>query len=265
MRSLSRQEYVLMSELALQGQKIVTPAETEAILGTPRENVHRILSRLRKKGWLARIERGCYLVVPMEGQAGWAEHEFVYASQLITPYYVSYRSALAYWGLTEQMPRVVFIATTRRKRNLEFQGVRFRFVTILRRKFFGYMEVALDAVPVRIASPEKAIVDCLDQERYGEGVPAVAKGLLEAKGQLDIARLTEYALRMWSNALVRRLGYLLDLLELGDTSTLAQHVGHSGHTYLSHTFPRREFARSQKWRLIVNVEPAQLRHGREVV
>ncbi len=65
MRNLSRQEYALMSELALQGRKIVTPAEAMAILGTPRENGHHILSRLHEKGWLARIERGRYLVVLM--------------------------------------------------------------------------------------------------------------------------------------------------------------------------------------------------------
>ena len=265
MRNLSRQEYALMSELALQGRKIVTPAEAVAILSTPRENAYRILSRLHKKGWLVRIERSRYLVVPMEGQAGWAEHEFVYASQLIAPYYISYRSALAHWGLTEQLPHVVFIATTRRKRNLKFQGVRFRFVTVHPRKFFGHTEVALDATPVRIATLEKALVDCLDQEQYSGGVPEVAKALLEAGERLDVARLIEHALRMCSHVLVRRLGYLLDLAGGGQTEVLAQHIGAAGYTYLSRLFPRREFARSAKWRLIINVEPAQLRRGREVV
>lgn len=265
MRNLSRQEYALMSELALQGRKIITPAEAVAILSTPRENAHRILSRLHKKGWLARIERGRYLVVPMEGQAGWAEHEFVYASQLVVPYYISYRSALAHWGLTEQLPRVVFIATTRRKRNLEFQGVRFRFVTIRLHKFFGYAEVTLDATPVQIASPEKTIVDCLDQEQYSGGTPEIAQALLEARERLDVARLTEYALQMRSNVLIRRLGYLLDLVDAGQTEVLAQHVGNSGYAYLSRLFPRRELARDARWRLIVNVEPAQLQRGREVV
>lgn len=265
MRNLSRQEYALMSELALQGRKIVTPAEAVAILGTPRENIHRILSRLHEKGWLARIERGRYLVVPMEGQAGWAEHEFVYASQLIVPYYISYRSALAHWGLTEQLLHVVFVATTRRKRNLEFQGVRFRFVTIHPRKFFGYTEVMFDATPVKIATPEKAIVDCLDQERHGGGVPEVAKALFEAERRLDKALLTEHALRMGSNVLVRRLGYLLDLVDGGQTEMLTHHVGNAGYAYLSRLFPRRELARSARWRLIINVEAAQLRRGREVV
>ena len=265
MRNLSRQEYALMSELALQGRKIITPAEAVTILSTPRENAHRILSRLHKKGWLARIERGRYLVVPMEGQAGWAEHEFVYASQLVVPYYISYRSALAHWGLTEQLPRVVFIATTRRKRDLEFQGVRFRFVTIHLRKFFGYTEVMLDATPVQVATPEKAIVDCLDQERHSGGVPEVAKALIEAGERLDVARLTDQALRMGSNVLVRRLGYLLDLVDGGQTKALAQQVGTAGYAYLSRLFPQRKLARSTRWRLIINVEPAQLRRGREVV
>jgi predicted transcriptional regulator of viral defense system len=265
MRNLSRQEYALMSELALQSRKIVTPAEAATILSTTRENAHRILSRLHGKGWLTRIERGRYLGVPMEGQAGWAEHEFVYASQLIVPYYISYRSALAHWGLTAQLLHVVFVATTRRKRNLEFQGVRFRFVTIRPHKFFGYAKVALDATPVQIASPEKTIVDCLDQEQYSGGMPEIAQALLEARERLDVARLTEYALQMRSNVLVRRLGYLLDLVDAEQTEVLAQHVGNSGYAYLSRLFPRRELARDARWRLIVNVEPAQLQREREVV
>ena len=108
-------------------------------------------------------------------------------------------------------------------------------------------------------------MDCLDQEQYSGGVPEVAKALLEAGERLDVARLTEYALRMRSSVLVRRLGYLLDLVSVGQTEVLAQHIGAAGYAYLSRLFPQWEFARSAKWRLVINVEPAQLCRGREVV
>ncbi len=31
-----------------------------------------MLHRLEKKGWLERIEKGKYLIVPLEGREGWA-------------------------------------------------------------------------------------------------------------------------------------------------------------------------------------------------
>jgi len=265
MRALSRQEYALLSELAFQQVKVVGPAEASAILDTSRENAYRILSRLYRKGWLERIERGRYLVVPMEGKEGWAEHEFVYASQLVSPYYISYRTAMSYWGLTEQLPHVVFIATTKRRRHLEFQGIRFQFVTLKPRKFFGFTEVPIDGLGVKIADPEKTIVDCLDQEAYGGGMIEIAKALSEGREQLDVPKLCAYALRMGSGVLARRLGYLLDLLEMGDTSALASQAKGNSTAYLSVLFPKEALAKSSRWRLIINVPEEKLLRGREVI
>lgn len=77
---------------------------------------------------------------------------------------------MSYWGLTEQLPHVVFIATTKRRRHLEFQGSRFQFVTLKPPKFFGFTGIPIDGLEVKIADPEKTIVDCLDQEAYGGGM-----------------------------------------------------------------------------------------------
>lgn len=52
----------------------------------------------------------------------------------------AYWSALHHWNLTEQVPRVTFVQTTARKfdRRKEVLGLRFRFVTVTPRKFFGF-------------------------------------------------------------------------------------------------------------------------------
>ncbi|MFQ6016060.1 MAG: type IV toxin-antitoxin system AbiEi family antitoxin domain-containing protein [Anaerolineae bacterium] len=264
-RNLSEQEQVLLSKLAVRKAKLVTPHEVEEILGTPLENTYRILSRLYQKGWVERVRKGLYLIVPMEGVDGWAEHEFVYASRLVSPYYISYRTALSHWGLTEQLPRVVFIATTKRRHNFEFQGAFFRFVTVKSRKLFGFAPIVVDGIEVQMADREKAIVDSLDQEAYGGGILEISKALLEGKGELEVDRLGDYALRMGSQVLVRRLGYLLDLLDMGDTMALAGTLDHPPLAYLSTLFPKKSLTTDQKWRLLINVPERQLLPGREIL
>ncbi len=64
-----------------------------------------ILSRLEKKGWIERIEKGKYTIIPLGAEKGrHTLNEFVIASLLGTPYSVAYWSALTFYGLTEQIP-----------------------------------------------------------------------------------------------------------------------------------------------------------------
>jgi predicted transcriptional regulator of viral defense system len=57
-------------------------------------------------------------------------------------------------------------------------------------------------------------VDALDRPAYAGDVPEIAAMLWRGQGRLDWERLAGYALRMRSQALVQRLGYLADLLHL---------------------------------------------------
>ena len=62
----------------------------------------KILFRLEKKGWIERIEKGKYLIIPLEAEKGkYTLNEFVIGSMLIQPYCIAYWSALNYYGMTE--------------------------------------------------------------------------------------------------------------------------------------------------------------------
>jgi len=105
------------------------------------------LARLVAKGWLDRIEKGKYLIVPLEAgpDRTWTEDAHVIAGHLVSPSMVSYWSALNYWNLTEQVPRVTCVQTTARKENRRPRvlGMRFRIVRVNPRKFFA----TTDTVP----------------------------------------------------------------------------------------------------------------------
>ncbi len=79
-------------------------------------------------------------------------------------------------------------------------------------KFFGYrIERAFDA-EVFVAEAEKAMVDSFDKPRYAGGVEQLARITWRGLARVDKAKLVDYALRMGSQSLVQRLGFIIDYL-----------------------------------------------------
>jgi predicted transcriptional regulator of viral defense system len=174
----------------------------------PPARVYRLVTQLRAMGLLAEVENGKYLVLGFEPERVLANPLFI-ASQLATPGYVSFWSALHYYGFTEQAPLTVFVATTAKKRPVVYRDQRFRFVTVQPRKLFGYRRETVGGLPVLLADEAKAIVDSLAEPRYAGGVAEVARALRAALPQAGVGTLIEYANRMGDKSLGSRLGYLL--------------------------------------------------------
>lgn len=256
-KSLSKKEYEVMSELAMKRVKSVTLSEASNLLDIEKEYLKVIFHRLEKKKWLERVEKGKYIVVPMEGKYGWSEHPFIIASRMLSNYYISYRTALAHHGLTEQLPEYIYAATLDRKNQTErrFQDYVFKFIRINNKKFFGYKKERVEKEEVNIADAEKTIVDCLDKEQYTGTIIETAKALRNKN--VNINKVKRYATRMKNASLVRRLGYLLDLM-MFDSTGLEKHIGEYRDVFLSLKLPRKEIEKSRKWKLIVNVRREDL-------
>jgi len=256
-RSLSKSEYEIVSLLALRKIGIISLEDASRLLGIERERLWAVFHRLEKKGWLERIERGKYMIVPFQAKEGWLEHPFVLAANLAKNYYISYRTALAHHGLTEQLPVYVYIATTERKGRLErrLQNYVFRFVRIKETKFFGFKAELVGGKKVFVAEKEKAIVDCLDKERYSGSIIEIARALSDSR--INLSKVKKYALKMGNSSLIRRLGYLLDLLKK-DSSGLEKSIGSYRNIYFSTVLPKKALKMDKKWKLVVNVSRGDL-------
>jgi predicted transcriptional regulator of viral defense system len=94
----------ILEELAKKGNTF----SIENVLSTTniqREVLWVILSRLDKKGWIERIEKGKYMIIPLGAEKGkYTLNEFIIGSLLADPYCIAYWSALDFYGLTEQIP-----------------------------------------------------------------------------------------------------------------------------------------------------------------
>ena len=174
------------------------------------------LHDLVKKGWIERLTRGRYLVIPLEAgpERRWSERAAVIAQYLARPSAVAYWSALHYWELTEQIPRVTFVQTPARRprREVEVLGMSFRLVTVMERRFFGLATHTENGHPVVVTDREKTLIDAADRPDLSGGVTQLAEALRQGIGDVDWKRLDTYLARFGSGAVYKRLGYLVEAL-----------------------------------------------------
>jgi predicted transcriptional regulator of viral defense system len=265
-RSLSDIEAKLILHLEWERQPVVTIEETMDILACSYVHARQVLHRLARRRWLTRIKPGtCELIPASRGEHAFPDTNPLFiGSVLVEPYYYAFATAAFYHGLSTQASVTVYIATSKRARRrvYEVRGKAYRLMLQPPHKFFGAVEVDAYGSQVTMAEPEKTIVDALDRPEYAGDIPEIAGMLQRGQGRLNWNRLAEYALRFESQALVQRLGYLLDILQLplvGESrDRLAECVGKST-PYLGR---RGQWGTGGKynsaWRIVDNVPRQEL-------
>ncbi|TBR08573.1 MAG: transcriptional regulator [Candidatus Nitrosotenuis sp.] len=243
--------------LTLEGEEksIFTTADAYKILKSTRDSVNTALYRLRKKGRVEKIERGKYLLIPAKaGYKGkWAEVPFVIANHLVKPYYIGFASALNYWGMTEQVPSVTFVVTTKRKENIKFGPLTFKFVTITKKRFFGTTEGKIGNDSFNVSDKEKTIIDCLLHPEYCGGLDEVAKAIWEEGDGLDFLKLFNYARDIKVDVVTRRLLYLLEILKMSKkVKNMIEMPKPKGFLLLDPSWPKENIEYSHEYGLILN-------------
>ena len=239
----------MLGELAK--RKIFTIDDAKEISGIDKKILKVILLRLEKRGWIERIEKGKYMIIPLGSKKGeYTLNEFLIGSLLVQPCIISYWSALNYYGFTEQIPSTVFIQTTSRKKKQEIEifGVRYKIIRVNREKIFGIEKTWIEEEQITITDKEKTIIDCLDKPKYCGGIIEVAKALKTR--DYNPNKLVNYAEKIGNSGVVRRLGYLNDLFSLQmDISSIKTR----NYLLLDPTMPKKGETNA-KWRLIINTD-----------
>lgn len=255
-------EAELLFTLERGGRRVFDLEEAKKILNCSDEVLRKILHRLTLKGRIQRIKRGYYILVPARAgyQTSWTEHVFSFLNGILDEYYVGYWTALNYWQMTEQIPRTIFIATRKRRRDFTYNNiVPIHFVKVSSHKFFGWTKEKMGDVEFRISDREKTIVDSLDLLQYAGGISEVAKGI---RTNLDWEKMGIYTERLRNKSVPKRLGYLIELLELKIEEKILEQLRYSissGYSWLDPTAPKRILKTDSKWRLKINVQPEDIR------
>ncbi len=216
------------------------------------------LERLQGKGWIRRIRRGRFAVIPLSSGEDRSPqlHEFVVAMELVSPAVIAYWSALNHHGMTEQLPRTVFVATDHpvRRQPGDVLGVAYRIISLKPEKMFGVVKDWIGEAPFSVTDKEKTIIDGLDLPQYVGGVSEIAKAVKGFWKDFNEAKLRDYAARIGNSAVAKRLGFIMETMGLGDCEALRAAIPlASGFSPLDPTMPKRG-KYSRRWGLLINTE-----------
>jgi len=267
-QQLSPEEARLVAKWESEKKATVRASEVQEALDCTINYAYYLLHNLERKHWLERVTRGLYQFIPLN--YGYPErippsNSFIIGATLIKPYYFSYYTSNSHYGFTTQMPFTLFIATTKKKPDIEWAGSAFKFVTLSKRKFFGYRREKVFDTDVNMAEPEKSLVDSFDKPRYAGGMEQLARITWRGLPRVKKEKLVKYAIRMNSHALTQRLGFIIDFLAKEELlkplppnlkNKMLRHVGKTA-IYLDSRKPKTgDF--SKEWRIINNVSREQL-------
>jgi predicted transcriptional regulator of viral defense system len=215
----------LVRRLAVEGDRIFTFARARELApGVRLSNgyLRQALHHLTKMGWIVRLRKGLYAIsssVPGVSPA----HEFEIAMALAEPAAISHWSALHHHGLTEQVPRKVFVLTTtaasvprvrgsmaaKGSQGYPIGGTTYQFIQVKPERFFGTERVWIGEARVTITDPERTLLDGLSMPHYCGDVAEVLHAFQVRGVDLNLERIIEYALKL-DAATAKRLGWVLE-------------------------------------------------------
>ena len=205
----------------------VTVKEAAVVLHLPALDTAKLMARWVQQGWLARVRRGLYVPVPVEGftAEGATHNPGLLAAHVFAPCYLAGWSAATHWGLTPRTAPVVMVSTTRKvgRAEMTFGGSNYQIKKITPAQFFGTKAVWRDGTWIKISDPHKTIVDMLDDPGLGggaRGVERVFRAYFETPLR-DLDQLIAYAQQMKNGAIFKRLGWLLERCGVTDATALA--------------------------------------------
>jgi len=147
------------------------------------------------------------------------------AATVFEPCYLAGWTACEHWGLTEQIFRSMWIVTSRRvsPQVQEIQGTTYNVKVTSPDRLFGLATVWRDARQVNVSNPSRTIVDLLDDPRLGGGIRHISEVVASYfRGEYrNNQELVGFAERLGNGAVFKRLGYLVEALDIASAELIA--------------------------------------------
>ncbi|MFP4395021.1 MAG: type IV toxin-antitoxin system AbiEi family antitoxin [Anaerolineales bacterium] len=191
------------------------------------QRVRALLSQLTQAGWIERLKRGAYAVTAPIFSA--SLHPYAVAQALVSPLAISHWSALTHHGFTTQIPPMIQASTTSTVVTPEMRqgtayrprgravwrawGLEFEFVQVQDKHFFGFQEEWVSQWHrVAITDPERTVLDLFAIPQIFGSLQTGLETLEAHLHSLDVDKLAKYALRYEVGAVIKRLGWALEML-----------------------------------------------------
>jgi predicted transcriptional regulator of viral defense system len=265
LKTLGRRTAQLITELYERRRPTFTLSEIEDITGLSRAAARSLISKAGRRGLVTRLKPGLYSLIPFElGRA--TEHvgdPYLLAEELTRsqPHYISHASAFELHRMVTQPNFTIYVSSALYIRSQSIAGYNYRFIHIPGEKIFGLTKIWISKESsVSVSDLERTIIDGLRQPSYVGGISEVAKGLWMRRDSISAETLISYAKRLNVGAVIRRLGYILELYDLAEPAALEPLRQSLSATYqrLDPILPA-DGPHLARWRLQLNVSPEELR------
>lgn len=232
---LSRLENLAVETIKQQGFLTFKVKDLCLQLKIDRIAAYNLIKTLKKKGIIKKIKQS-YILKEI--------NELSLGAELYSPAYLSFWSALNYYGYSDQLPKEIYFATPRHTKRIE----PFRYISLNPARFFGYVSLG----GLVIAEKEKVFLDSLLLPRYAGGIKEIKRCLGAAISELNLKKLIAYAEKMKSKSVLRRLGFLLEGEEIEERllAKLRKKIG-KGFEKLDPVLPNKGRF-NKKWLLDIN-------------
>lgn len=258
---LSQKERELISLFSANEKIVVSAEDVIEVRECSRESANKILNRLTEKGWLQRIKRGMYSLVPISSQSPtpMVEESWSLSTQIFAPAYISGWSAAEHWDLTEQIFNNISLVTQKpqRKSIQKIGGIKCRILVKKRKHFFGLEKIWFGSNKVQIANPSRLLIDILDKPDFGGGgrhTIDVVRQYWKSE-QANPEQLLEYAILYGKGTVIKRIGFLAEQFDAPVTTEWidrCRQLISSGVSSLDPSSPRKGKI-SSKWNLQINL------------
>jgi len=182
-----------------------------------------LLSDMAKRGLLLRLKDGVYYIIPYEAEVeAFMPNWHLIAEYLVgdAKHYIGYYSALQIHNLITQpsLKEQIVVSKQLNPSLIKIKEIPFQFVYLNDKHFFGAKKIWIDDFHKVLCSDlEKTFVDCLFAPHYAGGVVEIAKAIYISKHNINFDLLLDYVQKFDSQSVIKRLGFLLETLEINTT------------------------------------------------
>ncbi|MFN8669438.1 MAG: type IV toxin-antitoxin system AbiEi family antitoxin domain-containing protein [Gemmatimonadaceae bacterium] len=258
--SPTKAELARLTEVARDG--LVSIEDAPGALGLSRQDAAVRLARLTTAGWLARIKRGLYYVLPVDAadsRRTTYPDPWALASRAFEPCYVGGWTAAEHWGLTEQLFKSTFVATAAslRSRQQVLLGLEFELALVQPDRMAGLRSEWRGSSRVLVSGAERTLMDGFREPAWLGGIRHALDCLrryLEVNGGSGVVLLVQEAMTSGNAPARKRLGFLLEEAGIaGDTLAPLREGLTKGLVRLDPAM-EKEGRISRRWGLLVNAD-----------
>lgn len=269
LKTVGTQMSRLLTALYDRSKTTFTLRDAQATLGLSHASTRSLLRKAVVRGVVSRLKSGLFTIVPAElgSEREYAGNPYLAARELIggSKYYLSYSTAMELHRMVTQPRLVIFASTSKRIPNRVIHSTEYKFVFTKEAEIFGtepYWVTPQERVI--ISDIERTVIDGLRRPEYCGGVAEVAKGLWMRHVDMKPEKLADYAISLKVGAVIRRLGYLLEIYDLAPGQTIDRLRSWLTQTYdiLDPSLPK-EGPHIRRWRLQLNVSAEELKAIRQ--